>query len=265
MKSIYEWLRLPLLIVFCMLSTLPARADFVLNASCSSQIAEAFGREELEQYMADHGVKVRIMVFPSNVCIERLKNGFCNLAGSTTGLSKADKNAGLIEIPICKDAMAVTAHPGSSVKNLSLQQVRDIFSGTIRNWKEVGGGDMPITLIIPAKTTGAYKNFVNHVMNSIEVRDDLVAANTFTALTGIKYVPGSISFITHSIAIRYNDVDIIHVDGVDPADKNYPFTQIFYLMIKGQPDPMLKEVINYLISDQAQQRMKARGIIPIIK
>lgn len=245
-------------------TALPTHAEFVLNASCSSQITEAFGREAMEAFMKESGVTVKIHVFSSETCIDRLKNGFSNLAGSTVRISAADRSAGLVEIPICKDPMAIIAHPSCGVKNLSLKQVREVFSGHVKNWKEVGGADLPIVLVIPAKTTGAHQNFKQLVMGPFEIKDDLVAGAAFTAVTGVKHIPGAIAFIANSIAIQQKAVDVINVDGLYPKDAGYPYHQIFYLVIKGEPDPMMKQVINYMISDKAKQRMINRGMTPII-
>ncbi len=251
--------------VACLWSVQSARAEFVLNASCSSQITEAFGREALEAFMKDSGVNVKVHVFSSETCIDRLKNGFSNLAGSTVPLSRADKNAGLVEIPMCKDPMSIIIHPSSKVKNLTLKQVREIFSGHVRNWKDLGGEDLPIVVVTPSKSTGANQNFKSMVMGPFEFKDDLTASAAFTAVVGVKHIPGSISFIANSIAIQHKDVAVASVDGRSPGESGYPYHQVFYLVIKGEPDPMMKQVINYMISDKAKQRMIQRGMIPVIE
>ena len=251
--------------VACLGAALPARAEFVLNASCSSQITEAFGREALEAFMKDSGVNVKVHVFSSDTCIDRLKNGFSNLAGSTVPISRTDKNAGLVELPMCKDPMAIIIHPSSKVKNLTLNQVREVFSGHVKNWKELGGEDLPIVLVIPSKSTGAHQNFKKLVMGPFELKDDLTASAAFTAVIGVEHIPGSISFIANSIATQHKAVSVASVDGRSPGDSGYPYHQVFYLVIKGEPDPMMKQVINYMISDKAKQRMIQRGMTPVIE
>jgi phosphate transport system substrate-binding protein len=252
-------------IIIIMIVVSSAQAEFVLNADCSSQIAEAFGREDMEQYMKDKGVKVKIHVFPSDVCINRLKNGYCNMAGSADKLSQDDRKNGLIEIPICKDPLVVITHSGNKVKNLSLTQIRDIFSGKTRSWNEVGGDNIPITLVIPSKRTDAYKNFIRQVMGPFEINNDLIADQAFTTVTCIRNIHGTVSFIANGIAVQYPDVNVIHVDGSGPQTDSYPFQQVFYLIIKGEAEPMMKDVIKYMVSDKALQLMKKRGITPLLK
>lgn len=242
----------------------PAQADFVLDASCSSQITEAFQKELMDKFMDESGVKVTIKVFPSDVCLERLRNGFCNLAGSTLPITQKDMDAGFIDIPVCQDAMAVIANPSCGVASLSLKQVRQVFSGYVTNWKELGGADVPIILIIPSKETGAYQNFKKLAMGPFEIRNDLCSGKTFTALTGVKHIPGSVSFISHTIASRHPDIRVIRVDGLEPGDEDYPYIQTFHLVLKGEPDPMMKEVVNYLLSDKAKAKIIKHGMKPLM-
>lgn len=246
-------------------SAIAARAEFVLNASCSSQIAEAFQRELLEAFVTESGVKVNLHVFSSDVCLNRLKNGFSNMAGSTVRISREDRNAGLIEIPVCRDSMAVISNTGCKcrVNNLSLDQVRQVFSGYYNNWSQLGGRDLSIIRIIPERDTGAYRNFKSMAMGHYEISDDLVAGKSFTALTGVKYIPGSLSFITRAIAMQHPEVSVITIDGVSPNDPKYPYHQTFSIVIKGQPGPMMKQVLNYMMSDKAKERMTARGLVPL--
>lgn len=250
--------------MFGLVCLTPAYADFVVNASCSSQITEAFQKELMDKFMAESGVKVAIKVFPSDVCLERLRNGFCNLAGSTLPITRKDMNTGLIDIPVCRDAIAVISNPTCGVDNLSLKQVRQVFSGFVTNWKEVGGADMPIILIIPAKETGAYQNFKTMAMGPFEIRNDLCSGKTFTALTGVTFIPGSVSFISHTIATRHPDIRVIRVDGMEPVDEDYPYLQTFRMVLKGEPDAMMKEVINYILSDKAREKIIQHGMKPLM-
>lgn len=242
----------------------PSHAEFTLNACCSSQVAEAFGRESLEAFMEENGIHVRMHTSNSEVCVERLKNGFSNLVGSAVQISQSDRNSGLIEIPICTDTLSVIVNAGNRVKNLSLQQLRDIFSDKITNWKDLGGDDLPIVLITPAKTTDAYKNFRQLIMGPQEIQNDLIAAMAVTAASSVKYIPGSISFIANSIALNHKEVAVLSIDGLHPADAGYPYHQTFSMVLKGEPDPMMKEVIKYLMSDKARKRMTMRGMKPVI-
>ncbi len=240
-----------------------ALAKEVLSASISSQIHEAFGRDILDIFEEASGIRVKSHIFSSEKAIERLKNDVAGIAGSTIMLSKKERDSGLIEIPICKDALVIITHPKCAVKNTTTKQARKLFSGHIKNWKELGGSDRPVIRIIPDEHTGAYKNFKRLAMGPFELAADLVATKSFTAVTGVKNIPGSISFISNGIANKYEDISILNVDGVYPTDSEYPFHQFFTMVIKGKPTPVVKEVIKFLTNPAAVEIMKERGIQPV--
>ena len=69
---------------------------------------------------------------------------------------------------VALDGIAVIVHPESKVDNLTIQQVSDIFSGKIKNWKSVGGADMPITLYGRENSSGTYEFFKEHVLGKVD-------------------------------------------------------------------------------------------------
>lgn len=241
------------------------QAEFLLHANFSSQVDEIFGRESFEKYMNENGVKTIIHVFPTDVCINRLKNGYCNLSISADNPRRDGKDVGLIAIPICKDPLVIITHSGNKVKNLSLSQICDIFSGKTTNWKEVGGNDIPITLVTPSKETDAYKNFMHQVMGPFEINNQLIADKAFNVVTCIKNIPGTVSFIANSIAVQYPDLNVVRINGAGPHDESYPLHQVFCLMIKKESEPKMKNVINYLLSDKANKKMNTLGITPLLR
>ncbi len=241
-----------------------AIAKEVLSASISSQIHEAFGGEILSAFKQSSGITVKSHIFSSEKSVDRLKNGFADIAGSTVKLSKADRDSGLIEIPICIDSLVVVANPDCGVKNISIRQARRLFSGHIKNWKEIGGSDLPIIRIIPDENTGAYQNFKRLVMGTFEPAGDLVATKSYTAVVGVKNIPGSISFISNGIAFKFSDLSVLNIDGISPSEPAYPYHQTFSMVVKGKPSAPIKEVLKFLTCDVGMKLMKERGIKPAL-
>ncbi len=242
-----------------------ATAGDVLKLSASSQAQEAFGREISKAFKQKSGITIKSHIFSSPKCIDRLRNGVADMAASTIPLSTADKESGLIEIPICRDPLVIIVNPECGVKNITLRQARRLFSGHIKNWKEIGGADLPILRIIPDENTGAYKNFKRLVMGTFEPAGDLVATKSFTAVVGVKSIPGSIAFISNGIALQFSNINILTIAGVSSSEPAYPFHQEFAMVIKGKPTPLIKEVIKFLTCDAARSIMKKRGMEPILK
>lgn len=242
-----------------------AIAKEVLSLSVSSQIHEAFGREVLDVFKQTSGITVKRHVFSSPKCIDRLKNGFADMAASTVKLSKSERESGLIEIPICQDSLVIITNPDCGVKNITVRQARQLFSGHIKKWNEIGGADLPVLRIIPDENTGAYQNFKRLVMGTFEPAGDLVATKSFTAVIGVKNIPGSIAFISNGIALKFKDINILTIGGVASSESIYPFHQVFSMVVKGKPTPLIKEVIKFLNCDAGRKIMKARGMKPIFQ
>ena len=81
-------------------------------------------------------------------------------------LAKNFKRVGVSTL-VAKDALTIYLHPDNPIKNLSLQQLSDIFTGKIKNWKEVGGDDTSITILNRMPSSGSYVYFQEHVLNGL--------------------------------------------------------------------------------------------------
>ena len=251
------------LALFALPPSLAARQ--VINTSVSSQIAEAFGHVILDDFKETTGLGVNLHKFSSHIAINRLKNGFSELAAISTSLSPEDRKLGLVAIPICKDPMVVVAAKAIPVTNLTLDQVRQLFSGFITNWSEVGGPDLPVRVITPIKETGAFDNFERQAMGASLIRFDYEAAKSSAAVEAASYIPGAVTFATRSIVAKYSNIKTFTIDGVDPSSPDYPYAQTFSFVTRGEPSGVIREVINYAMSKEAREYMRIRGITPSIQ
>lgn len=258
--------RFLLLLLLATMLTLPAlaMARGIIHASASSQIAEAFGHVILDDFKETTGLDVNLHKFSSQMAINRLKNGVSSLAAISIKLSTEDRKHGLVAIPICKDPMVVVAEKSIPVQNLSLSQVRQIFSGFITNWKDVGGPDLPIRVITPVKETGAYANFEQQAMGAALIRFDYEAAKSSAAVEASSFIPGAITFATRSIVAKYDNIKMFTIDGVESSSEAYPYHQTFSFVTRGEPSGVIREVINYAMSQEAREYMKIRGITPLV-
>lgn len=91
-------------------------------------------------------------------------NGYSDIAVIARKLYRKHEDYGYVQIPFCKDPLAVFSNCNCGVDDLSESQVQDIFSGDIVNWKDVGGRDLPIMVVVPEAGTAASKNFRRQIM-----------------------------------------------------------------------------------------------------
>jgi phosphate transport system substrate-binding protein len=192
------------------------------------------------------------------------------MAGSTRRLSPLEKENGLVEIPLCKDPLAVIVNKSCTVKNLSLRQLKDIFTKRVTNWKDVGGFDQPITIIIPEKNSGAFKNFSQLFMGTEEIKEDFIAGEAYKVVTGVSSIEGSISFIANSIAKNTSEKDSsvskifsLNINGKPPAHLAYPFQQTFSIVIRNENSQVIRDVLKFMLSDRVKKKIILHGMTPI--
>jgi len=223
-------------------------ARSVIRFSSSAQVFEAMGPDLLKQFQTTSGIQVADHITSSNLALTRLMHDYCDIAAIADRLSFDLKQKGYVEIPFCEDPLAVIVNSGTGIANLSLSQLRDIFRARIRNWKEVGGADQAIVLVIPGKNTAAFQNFQKLLMKFDEIEYDLMTWRSTMAIETVKYMPGAISFISRGAAAARTGIGIVRVDGKPPEDDAYPFHQTFSFVTKGSPEGVKKDFINFYLS-----------------
>lgn len=234
-----------------------------LRYSCSAQVYEAFENQRLEAFTKETGIPVDLYITSSSSAVNRLMNDFSDIVSTTRRLYPRHREWGYVEIPFCRDSLAVIVNAGCSVKNISSKQLEEIFSGDITNWEELGGENLPIVVIIPDKHTGAFKNFQRLVMKRHEIKYDLMAYRSTMVMESVSCLKGAISFITQGATTARQEITKIKIDGLSPKDKNYPYVQLFSFVTKGAPKGSVKSFIDFVFSPKGQAVAQKLGIEPL--
>ena len=231
--------------------------------SCSAQVYQAFENERLDAYTAKTGIAVQLTVDSSYMSFLRLMNGLSDIASTAERLSRVHKEIGFVETPFCKDPLAVITSSQCTVKDLTVEQLRDIFTGAISNWKEVGGLDKEIIRIVPDKDTAAFKNFYRQVMLGQNIHQDVTTAKSTMVIEITRSIPGSISFIAQgAAAYRLEGIRIVAIDGLAPGNSDYPYYQVFSFVTAGIPVGTAKKFIDFALSEEGKRIMLKRGMLP---
>ncbi len=253
-----------ILLVWALLPFNTAFANQALRYSCSAQVFEAFENSRLDAFTKETGIPVELHIASSAASIYRVMQDMTDVASSTRPIYKRYEDYGLVEMPFCKDPLAIITHMDTTVNGLTRDQLQQIFSGNITNWKAVGGKDLPIVLVVPGENTGAYENFKRQVMQHQEIQYDYMANKSTHVLTAIESLPvGAVSFISRGAQITHPKVKVLSIDGEKPGDKNYPFYQIFYLVSNGAPTGAVKTFSDFIKSEKGKSIIIERGMLPI--
>ncbi len=240
----------------------------IIRFAASSQVAEAYGMGIVKEFETMTGLTGQRYFGPTDMVVQRLVNGVSDIVAIDRPLPQKLKESGFVEIPFCMDAIAIitntqcTLTQPCDIDNLSEKQVRGIFSGQIANWKELGGPDQRIIVIVPSKEEGAFQNFTELVMRINEVKYHFMASDAMIAVEAIKFVPGAISFVSNGALGNDQSIKKIKVNSLAPGEKDYPIHQTYAFATKGEPTGNVKDVINFGLSKRGVEIMKEKGMHP---
>jgi len=249
---------------FCFTAPIfPVRAEQPLRYATSAQVYEAFGEKAIRVFEMNTQTRVALHVTSSSFAVNRLMNELADLACTTEGVYYRHKDYGYVEIPFCKDPIAVIIHPRNKIRNLTEAQLRGIFTGRITNWRDLGGPDHGIVLVVPGKNTAAYKNFDRQMIRRGEIIYDFMTYKSTMAIKAVKKFPYSISFIAQGAASRHSGIITLNIDGRSPKDAEYPYCQMFSFVTKGDPGGPAKAFIDFTFSEKGRAIILEGGMTPL--
>ena len=171
----------------------------------------------------------------------------------------------LTSVVVARDGVSVVVHPGNPVNNLTTEQIRSIFNGTIRNWKEVGGKDAPITVVSREAGSGTRSSFESIIGGVSLTRDAIVQDSSGTIRETVASDPHTVGYLSHGVINE--KVKPVTVDGTactmaTAASGEYKLVRPVFFLTKGAPAGAAKEFINYVLSPEGQEVIKKDGLIP---
>jgi len=189
----------------------------------------------------------------------------------------AQKEMDLELIPIAAEAFVFVINADNPVETLTQQQIKDIYSGKITNWKEVGGEDVEIVAFQRNQTSGS-QNYMREFMGETALMDaptDTVPASMGALMDAIAEYDNSQNAIGYSVYAYAADMyglgdkmKFVKVDGVAPnkesmSDKSYPLTNYNYVVYdKNSVTESTERMVNWICSNEGQQAVADAGYIP---
>ncbi len=186
---------------------------------------------------------------------------FCAAPSAEQKAYAEEQGVELVYLPIGREAFVFFVHQDNPVNDLTVDRVRDIYGGTIRNWAEVGGTYRPINPITRLKGSGSQS------MMDIFMGDREIATKSPLAFVG-----GSIGFsFRYYMAdmVANSSVKMLSLDGVYPSPENirngsYPVVAQFYAIYRADNDnPNLPILLDWILSPEGQQIIEEVGYVSI--
>lgn len=204
--------------------------------------------------------------------IKAVASGKVDIGNSSRALTDEEKAQGIEENVVALDGIAMITEKSNTVKNLTKQQLADIYTGKIKNWKEVGGADQKIVVVgreAASGTRGAFEEI-------LDIKDKCQYANelneTGAVVAKVQETKGAIGYVSLDIVEDSKDkVNTLQLDGITASestilDGSYQLQRPFVMATKGkieEQSEQVQAVFNFINSEKGQAVIKqVKLIIP---
>jgi phosphate transport system substrate-binding protein len=239
-----------------------------------------------EKYMGQHSdVRISVTGGGSGTGIAALINRTIDIANASREMQPqeiaAAKKNGFdpIQFVVARDAIAVVVNPENPVNQLTLQQLSDIYTGKITNWRQVGGDDRPIVLLSRESNSGTYVYFLENVIRLGKKSDLMFFPDTLLLPSSegisneVRQNPNTIGYDGLGYVTKDQKVIAVAKDAKGPYvlpsvatvnDATYPISRSLYMYTAGQPTGITKIYLDWIMGD-GQSVVPELGFVPLAK
>lgn len=275
-KSYDHWTNILTTIAICLLlvscSTVTNRVATIRikGSSTMLNLTELLAQEYMKQHP---GISIYVFGGGSEQGIKALSLGEVDLAMTSRKLTAeeikkiADQYHSLgMSYLIAKDAVSIYINKHNPVKTFSTEQLKNIFTGKITNWKELGGKDAKIIPVTRTPNSGTYMFFQQHILEGAEYGENCIVKATSESI---------LEFIdSNEFALGYGGIGYLgkdeqaRVNNIEPSEENvindvYPITRYLSFFSLKQPRGAVKDFIDWTLSSDGQKIIKTSGYIPL--
>ena len=247
------------------------------------------GQAWAEEFMAEHPeVSIAVTGGGSGTGIAALVSGTTTLAQCSREMKPEEKEGvkkstgkEVKEFKVAMDALAVIVNLANPVSELSMGQLSDIFTGKIKNWKEVGGSDEPILALSRDRNSGTHVYFLEHVLrrgnakgpeefsasclmmpSSQAIVQEVVRSKAAIGYVGLGYVTKD----QKTLAIKKTAADTVVKPSIETAQNGtYPISRMLYLYTAGELQGTVKSFLDFIFSTKGQEIVRTMDFVPLTK
>ena len=203
------------------------------------------------------GVQVVNGASSSGQGLKDLMAGSIDIAGTSRELTADETAQGLVSVPIFQDQIAIVIGNNNDLRTgLTSDQITKIFTGEVTNWSQVGGKSLPIRPILRPINSGTHQSFQEVGLRGKNFgTSDKFKILERDATTPLLQALGNdgIGYATFAQVANQSTVRSIAIDGMLPADANYPYKRSLAYVYKGQPSDAVKAFLGFATSSAGQE------------
>jgi len=261
-----------LIALFVVMASGLAFAGETLTIQGSSTVLP-IAQKAAEVYMENNDVNITVRGGGSGNGIAALVDGATDIADASRfikdkEISEAIAN-GVFPVPhrVAMDGIAVVVNPANSVDSLSMEQIKDIYTGKVTNWSEIGGVNKEIVVISRDSSSGTFEVFGEIALAGEKVIPSaLLQASNGAVASTVADTEAAIGYV--GLGYLSDSLQAVKVDGVCPsnatvASGQYAIARPLFMFTNGWPEGLTAQFINFVLSAEGQKISEEQGYVPL--
>jgi phosphate transport system substrate-binding protein len=217
------------------------------------------------------GARVDVQTGGSSRGITDTRQGLADL-GMVSRALRAEEND-LTGFAIAMDGICLIVHRDNPIAALDEQQTVDVFTGKVRDWREVGGGEAPITVVNKAQGRSTLELFLSHFgLEAEEIRPSVIIGDNEQGIKTVAGNPDAVGYVSigaaeyaaeNGVPIRLLPMDGVAASRASVRDGSFPLARPLTLVVRGEPTPLARELIDYARSPAVHDLVRELSFVPL--
>ncbi|WP_256664043.1 phosphate ABC transporter substrate-binding protein [Methanospirillum purgamenti] len=263
-----------LLLCAVFFATAPVMAEETTLSISGSTTVLPIASACAEAFMDAHpDVDVQVSGGGSGAGIKAMGEGVVSLAMASRELKDEEKTAypELQTVAVAKDGIAVIVNPENPVEALTLSQIKDIYTGTITGWQDLGGETANIEIVGRDSASGTREFFFEKVLHKEDFTKFMLEKNSNGAVQQyVSQTPTAIGYVGMGFEDGVKVIGITGDDGknLKPSVETvksgtYPLSRELYFVTAGEPEGLAKEFLDFVVSAEGQKIVEEQGFVSL--
>lgn len=246
-------------------STAPSKLSGTITMNGSTSMEKAIKAINGAFTAVNPDVTIELNLTGSGTGIQEATEGKTDIGNSSRALKDTEKGLDVTQIAI--DGIAIIVNTANTVNDLTVEQLEKIYSGEIKNWKDVGGEDKAIVVIGREDGSGTRDGFESIVMKNSEAAYAQELESTGSVISTVGTTAGAIGYA--SLANVDETIKSVKVNGIEATEANiqngtFPIQRPFICVVKeGNTNELVKSYLEFALSAAGQEQVKNAGAVPV--
>ena len=196
-----------------------------------------------------------------------VKTGAIDVAGLSRDMSRSEDSDSVRNFILAKNAIAIVVNPANPVGNLSMKQVKDVFSGQITNWSELGGPDQPIALLSRKSSSTTRRGLEEAALEGEDIAKGAKQLESGKMMAGeIQATPWAIGYAALPDLggeVKSLSIDSVELNHETVLSGRYPLARTYYFAIGQTATPWAKRFVEFATSGEGQALLEKEQLVRV--